>query len=156
MREGASVGATTSTAGEVAERWLAEAYELVESGWCQGANAVNEHGTPVEPESVFARRWSPSGALVRIWRRSDVDDALGLNALQLANLALTAAVNDIPASWNDVPARRRDEVLEAVLHAVSLVRDPALFGTRFVEGDGVPGPTLAGASAPRDELEGAA
>ena len=119
---------TSVTAGHVAEGWLAEAYELVAAGWCQGATAVTDAGTPVDPASPSARRFSPSGAVARLWRASEVDAELGLTALQLANLALTSAMNDVPESWNDAPGRRHGEVLEAILDAVSIVRDPMLFG----------------------------
>ncbi len=122
------------TPGEVAERWLADAYDLLASGWCRGAAAVDEAGSPVEPASSAARRFSVDGALVRLWRRSGLDPELALRALQLANLALTAAVNEIPKSWNDAPGRRQGEVLEAVLAAVTLVRDPTLFGLPAVAG----------------------
>jgi hypothetical protein len=113
---------------ELAERWLGEAYELAERGWCQGVAAEDEIGIAVDPQSAAAVRWSPSGALVALWRRSGVDDEVGLRALQIANLALAAAVQDAPASWNDAPRRRQHEVLEAILRAVSLARDPVLFG----------------------------
>ncbi len=102
---------------------MTEAYALLESGWCQGALARNEAGVPVPPESPFARAWSATGALTRIWRRADaIDDVLRLDALGRANLALTAAMNEIPAVYNDAAGRRKEQVLEAVLAAVSLVR----------------------------------
>jgi hypothetical protein len=126
-RQGVTMS-TSMTPGHIAEEWLAEAYELVAAGWCQGATAENEAGIPVDPASPSARRFSVAGAVMRLWRRSDVDAELGLNALQLANLALTAAMNEIPKSWNDAPGRRHGEVLEKILDAVSLVRDPLLFG----------------------------
>ena len=109
-------------------RWLDDAYELVESGWCRGASAEDELGRVVDVDSADAVRWSPTGALYAVWRRNGVDDDLALRALQMANLALAAAVNDIPSAWNDAPGRRHHEVLETLLSAVSLVRDPVLFG----------------------------
>ena len=111
----------------LAEQWLAEAYELVSAGWCSGL-AQDEEGRSCEPDAPTAARWSASGAVVAAWRRSSLDEGLGLEALQRANLALTAAVNDVPRAWNDAPGRRQHEVAEALLHAVSLVNDPALFG----------------------------
>ena len=51
-----------------AESMLAEAYELVLSGWCQGAAAQDAEGRSIEPSSAFARRWSAPGARAR--RRS--------------------------------------------------------------------------------------
>jgi hypothetical protein len=119
---------TKATSGELAEAWLAAAYELVESGWCQGAAATDAAGTPVEPESPLARRWSATGALARVWRQSGIPEEPGLSALQLANLALSAVVRSAPTVWNDMPERRREDVLEALARAVSLVQDPALFG----------------------------
>jgi hypothetical protein len=113
--------------GELAERWLAEAYELVSSGWCAGM-AQDAVGGPCEPAAPIAARWSASGALAAAWQRSGVDEVLALEALQRANLALTAVVNDVPQAWNDAFGRRQHEVAEALLHAVSLVNDPALFG----------------------------
>ena len=111
------------SAADLAEAWLTEAYALLESGWCQNAPARNEAGVPVSPESPFARAWSATGALTRLWRSSDsVDDVLRLDALGRANLALTAAMNEIPAVYNDAAGRRKEHVLEAVLAAVTLVR----------------------------------
>ena len=117
-----------TTPETLAEEWLAAAYELVESGWCQGAAARDASGDSVEPDSTAAGCWSATGALTRVWRRSDVGDELGLGALQFANLALSAAVNHVPKLWNDMPERRQQDVLDAFARAVSLVQDPALFG----------------------------
>jgi hypothetical protein len=122
------VATTTERPEKLAEEWLAAAYELVERGWCQGAPARDGSERPVEPDSPAAQRWSATGALTRIWRQSDAADELGLGALQFANLALSAAVNHVPKLWNDMPDRRHQEVLEALIRAVSLVQDPALFG----------------------------
>jgi hypothetical protein len=120
----------------LAERWLAAAYGFVESGWCQGAAARDDSGNPIKPESALARSWSATGALTRAWRESGRDDETGLRALQFANLALSAAVHAVPTAWNDTPGRRQHEVLEALLDAVSLVRDPAVFGSG--DGNGSP------------------
>ena len=112
----------------LAEEWLGTAYELVERGWCQGTAATDDSGAPVEPDSPLGHRWSVTGALARAWRESGIADERGLAALQFANLALSAAVRHVPKIWNDMPNRRQGEVLEALLRAVSLVQDPALFG----------------------------
>ena len=134
-----------------AERMLADAYELVLNGWCQGATAQDEGGRSIKPASAFARRWSAPGALERIWRRARGDEDDALAAYQRACLALAATVRDLPQRWNDVPGRRLDEVLDAVamaIHALSPLPDPQLAVTdRFVEevhyGDG-PDPFLIG------------
>jgi hypothetical protein len=99
------------------EQMLFEAYELVVSGWCQGEGAQDEMGRPIEPSSAFARRWSAAGALERVWRRAAGDQDEALEAFERANLALAAAVKDVPQRWNDRPERTRDEVLAALLDA---------------------------------------
>jgi hypothetical protein len=99
------------------EQMLFEAYELVVSGWCQGEGAQDEMGRPIEPSSAFARRWSAAGALERVWRRAVGDQDEALEAFERANLALAAAVKDVPQRWNDRPERTQDEVLAALLDA---------------------------------------
>lgn len=106
----------------LAERMLADAYELVVSGWCQGSSAQDEMGRAIEPSSAFARRWSAAGALERVWRRGlDGGDA-ALDAFERANLALAAAVRDVPQRWNDAPERTSGEALNALQEAMRLVR----------------------------------
>jgi hypothetical protein len=106
----------------LAERMLADAYELVVIGWCQGSSAQDEMGRAIEPSSAFARRWSAAGALERVWRRGFDDPDVALDAFERANLALAAAVKDVPQSWNDAAGRTSDHVLEALLDAMNLVR----------------------------------
>jgi hypothetical protein len=105
-----------------AESMLADAYELVLSGWCQGASAQDEGGRSIEPSSAFARRWSAPGALERVWRRTEDGDGVALEAYERASLALAAAVRDVPQRWNDVAERRLDEVLDALALAVQSVQ----------------------------------
>jgi hypothetical protein len=112
----------STKAEALAERMLAEAYELVRSGWCQGATAQDELGRPIEPSSAFARRWSAAGALERVWRRTLDDDGFALEAFERANLALAAAVKDVPQRWNDAADRSCAEVLDALQGALQLVR----------------------------------
>ena len=101
----------------LAEQMLSDAYELVLSGWCQGAGARDELGRPIEPSSAFARRWSPSGALERVWRRSSGDPDEALEAFERANLALAAAIKDVPERWNDSPFRTHAQVLDVLIDA---------------------------------------
>ena len=105
----------------VAETLLADAYEYVLNGWCQGADAVDESGRPIEPASAFARRWSAMGALERAWRRSGEEEGVARQAFERARLALTAAVNEMPQAWNDRPERHHSEVLSALAEALQLV-----------------------------------
>jgi hypothetical protein len=105
-----------------AQSMLADAYELVLSGWCQGASAQDEGGRSIEPSSAFARRWSAPGALERVWRRTGDADGVALDAYERASLALAAAARDVPQRWNDVAERRLDEVLDALALAVQSVQ----------------------------------
>jgi hypothetical protein len=105
-----------------AESMLSDAYELVLSGWCQGAAAEDELGRQIEPSSAFARRWSAPGALERVWRRADGDAPLILNAYERACHALASTVRDAPQRWNDAAERRLDEVLDALALAVDQVQ----------------------------------
>lgn len=112
-------------AEELAEQMLSDAYELVVSGWCQGAGARDELDRPIEPSSAFARRWSAPGALERVWRRTAEDSDAALDAFERANLALAAAVKDVPQRWNDEPTRTRDEVLIALTDAHRFLAAPS-------------------------------
>lgn len=100
---------------------LADAYELVLSGWCQGTSAEDEAGRGIEPSSAFARRWSAAGALERVWRREGDANGVALEAYERATLALSAAIHDAPQRWNDAANRTRDEVLEAIASAVGFL-----------------------------------
>ena len=105
----------------LARQMLADAYELVVSGWCQGAGAKDELGRSIEPSSAFARRWSIVGALERVWRRSSADPDAALDAFERANLALAAAVKAVPQAWNDLPERTRDDAFAALVEARSFL-----------------------------------
>lgn len=98
----------------LAEEMLADAYELVLSGWCQGAAATDEDGQPVEPASVLARRWSAPGALTRVWERHEDRFGDALDAFEAANLALAGVVHGPPQAWNDREGRTLREVLDAI------------------------------------------
>lgn len=125
----------------LAERLLADAYEFVLGGWCQGANAVDEYGRAIEPASAFARRWSGPGALERAWRRSSEPADLAADAYETALLALVAVVRAEPAVWNDRAGRRQSEVLDALAEALHRLAD----GDPVVEEVDHVGPRLAGA-----------
>jgi hypothetical protein len=106
----------------LAEQMLADAYELVLGGWCQGASAEDELGRAIEPSSAFARRWSAVGALERVWRRMPGEGDVTLEAFERANLALAGAIKDGPQRWNDAEGRSCGEVLGALEYARRLVR----------------------------------
>lgn len=104
-----------------AEAMLADAYDYVLSGWCQGSAAVDERGRPTGPASASARRWSVLGALERAWQRSLAEPSEARQAFERASLALIAAVNDVPQAWNDRPERHQSDVLSALAEALQLV-----------------------------------
>jgi hypothetical protein len=116
-----------------AESMLADAYELVLSGWCQGAAAQDAEGRSIEPSSAFARRWSAPGALERVWRRADDEDGPVLEAYERASLALSSTVRGVPQRWNDAPDRRVDEVLDALAAAVERLRPAVVFPLEVVD-----------------------
>jgi hypothetical protein len=109
------------SAESFARQMLADAFELVRSGWCQGMSAQDEMGRAIEPSSAFARAWSANGALERVWRRTTLDVELALEAFERANLALTAAIGDVPARWNDAADCTKGQVLDALSLAARLV-----------------------------------
>ena len=116
-----------------AESMLADAYELVLSGWCQGAAAQDAEGRSIEPSSAFARRWSAPGALERVWRRADDEDGSVLEAYERASLALSSTVRGVPQRWNDEADRRLDEVLDALAAAVERIRPADVFSLEVVD-----------------------
>jgi hypothetical protein len=111
---------STNLAG-LAEEMLADAYELVLSGWCQGASARDEYNQPTEPSSAFARKWSAPGALTRVWQRSSDPFGPALEAFQAANLALASVVRAVPQAWNDAEDRTQWQVLDALALAAQEV-----------------------------------
>jgi hypothetical protein len=117
----------------LAEQMLADAYELVLGGWCQGSGAQDEMGRAIEPSSAFARRWSAAGALERVWRRSSENGDLALEAFERANLALAGAIKDAPQRWNDHEGRSCAEVLAAFEDARRLLYLPAETPLSLVE-----------------------
>jgi hypothetical protein len=114
----------TDTDAALAEEMLTAAYELVRTGWCQGAAARDEAERPVAPVSAFARSWSAPGALERVWARSDQRFAVQLDAFQRANIALATATGETPQFWNDADGRTLREVLDALADAVQQVAGP--------------------------------
>ena len=121
LPDGGQVMEGSRSAESCAREMLADAFELVRSGWCQGMSAQDEMGRAIEPSSAFARAWSASGALERVWRRTTPDDELALEAFERANLALAAAVGDVPERWNDAADCTKEQALDALARAARLV-----------------------------------
>jgi hypothetical protein len=93
-----------------AERLLAEAAELIGSGWCQRALARDQKGREVEPWSESACRWSPLGALTRVWHERRGSE---LDVFEAAYAALALATGGRPEEWNAARWRSKRHVLRA-------------------------------------------
>lgn len=123
-------GRASETAKGFAAEMLAEARALLVRGWCQGEDALDEDGVPVDPSSPVARRWSVAGALLAVWEEwrsaGNAADVVSRDFAE-AGLALRAAVGDIVA-WNDAPERTHGEVLAALDRAIELLRASAGWG----------------------------
>jgi hypothetical protein len=97
-----------------AERLLAEAAALIAGGWSQKALARDRNGREVEPWSESACRWSPLGALTKVWHeRRGVE----LEVFEAAYAALALATGGRPEEWNAARWRTKRHVLRAFAHA---------------------------------------
>lgn len=97
-----------------AEQLLNRAAELIASGWSQNALARDDRGRQVEPWSEQARRWSPLGALTRVWHDGRGDE---LQVFEAAYAALAMATGGRPEEWNDARWRTKRHVLRAFSRA---------------------------------------
>jgi hypothetical protein len=97
-----------------AEQLLTAAGELIAAGWCQNALAQDQYGRQVEPWSERACRWSPLGALTRVWHeRRGVE----LDVFETAYAALALATGGRPEEWNSARWRTKRHVLRAFARA---------------------------------------
>jgi hypothetical protein len=104
----------TRPAPPSAERLLADAAQLIDGGWCQKALARDRNGREVEPWSHSACRWSPLGALTKVWHeRRGVE----LDVFEAAYAALALATGGRPEEWNAARWRTKRHVLRAFAHA---------------------------------------
>jgi hypothetical protein len=96
---------------------------LLTAGWCQGAEAHDEQGKPVEPWDVMAVSWSLAGAIrAAAGDAGDEDGELERDALRALAFVLEMPADELPA-WNDDPRRTRRDVLAACDCAVELVTE---------------------------------
>jgi hypothetical protein len=97
-------------------RLLLGARELVQEGWCRGADGRDRRGTEVDPWHEDAASWSLLGALVAVLEREAAERGeLPLEELAAALYALADLVQtDSLVAWNDAPGRSQAEVLRAL------------------------------------------
>jgi len=94
---------------------------LLATGWCQGGEARDERGDPVEPWDETAESWSLPGALSAVASDAGNEDQEG-EQLARTVLAFALAISaDQLQAWNDAPQRRQQEVLAACESAIGLV-----------------------------------
>ena len=98
------------------EQLLVRASALVARGWCQRAPAENWRGCPVDPRSKTAVRWSPLGALTKVWAESP---ELAPDVFRTAWAALAIATGGRPKDWSAAQWRTRAHVLRAFERARS-------------------------------------
>jgi hypothetical protein len=96
------------------EELLRRAARLVVGGWCQKGLAEDRNGRRVEPWSEDACRWSPLGALARLWFEQGGGR---LEAFETAYTSLALATGGRLEEWNAAPWRTKWHVLQAFSRA---------------------------------------
>jgi hypothetical protein len=100
---------------------LRRAHDLIAFGWCQGADATDAAGSPVEPWNVHACHWSLLGALAAALDAPDprTPETPALIAeLRLALVAISDLIPDWSLQlWNDQPARTQSDVVMTLARA---------------------------------------
>jgi hypothetical protein len=110
-----------------AAQLLGRAQDYVRQGWCQGADATDAFGEPVEPWSAEAVCWSLLGAIV-----AALDGPGSTTPHELARPALAEAMGALAdliyepslARWNDDPLRSQQEVLTVLERARTICLSP--------------------------------
>lgn len=100
---------------------LRRARDLVAFGWCQGADATDAAGHPVEPWSAHACHWSLLGAFAAALGTPDPHTPETPELIAELRLALVAISDLIPdwslQHWNDHPARTQSTVVATLTSA---------------------------------------
>jgi len=94
---------------------------LLTAAWCQGAQARDEQGQPVEPWDLMAISWSVTGAVKAVASDAgDEDGELERHASNALALVLEIPSEDLSA-WNDDPSRVHRDALSLCDCAIELV-----------------------------------
>ena len=96
--------------------------DLIERGWCCGADARDCHGDAVEASDPTATAWSLIGALVAVSDRVDANRA----SLRDALWGISGVIPDASLDgWNDATGRTQAETLRMLARAqISLDETP--------------------------------
>jgi hypothetical protein len=96
------------------EELLVRAGELVIRGWCRHGLAEDSRGREVEPWSRNAARWSPLGALTKVWLETQEERA---ESFEVAYASLALATGGRLEEWNGARWRTKWHVLGAFARA---------------------------------------
>jgi hypothetical protein len=98
---------------------LEQAHALVEEAWCQGADARDASGHPVDPWAPEAACWSLLGAIVAVLESEAARAGeIALDELGAALYALSDLIDtDSLVAWNDNPRRSQGEVANVLASA---------------------------------------
>jgi hypothetical protein len=117
------------SAGEILRR----AHDLIAFGWCQGADATDAAGQPVDPWSAHACHWSLLGALAATLGPPDPHTPETPALIAELRLALVAISDVIPdwslQHWNDHTARTQAGIVDTLAsaqrrHSISTHQQP--------------------------------
>jgi hypothetical protein len=125
----ASVGKRgTTTAISGGWELLRGARDLVASGWCQRADALDAGGGEVDAWDENATMWSLLGSIVAVLEREAATTGeIPLDELSAALYALAGMIEtDSLVAWNDAPSRSQLEVLHVLDAASAAYEAPAM------------------------------
>ena len=103
---------------------LVRAAQCVRESWCQGTDALDRYGGPVEPWSEQAAAWSLLGALVAALDGPGAVAAGNVPppAIATAMAALGEMTDERSLTgWNDAPTRTQRDVIEVLVRARMLL-----------------------------------
>jgi hypothetical protein len=96
------------------QAFLRATVDLIERGWCCGADARDCHGDPVEASDPSATAWSLVGALYAVSEHADADRA----SLRAALWGISGVIPDASLDgWNDARGRTQRQTLQMLAHA---------------------------------------
>ena len=96
------------------QAFLRATVDLIERGWCRGADARDSEGHAVPASDPAATAWSLVGALVAVSERADADGT----SLRDALWGISGVIPDRSLEgWNDALGRTQDETLQMLAHA---------------------------------------